>query len=152
MIGAEIPNDKPDRNGIVQNNDFFGGNLRGIIEKLDYLEDLGITVIYLNPIFEAYSNHRYDTADYQSIDPMLGTEDDFKELCNKAVEKGIRIILDGVFNHTGSDSLYFNKKGRYPESGAYQSKDSPYFHWYRFLEFPEKYDSWWGDRYVAKRC
>ncbi|HYE68949.1 MAG TPA: glycoside hydrolase family 13 protein [Anaerovoracaceae bacterium] len=139
-----LPNDKPDENGIVQNNDFFGGTLRGIIEKLDYLEELCITVIYLNPIFEAYSNHRYDTADYKSIDPMLGTEDDFIELCEKAREKGIRVILDGVFNHTGSDSLYFNKSGRYPELGAYQSKDSVYYKWYRFPEFPDQYESWWG--------
>ena len=139
-----VPNDAPDQNGIVQNNDFFGGNLRGIIEKLGYLEDLGVTVIYLNPIFEAYSNHRYDTADYKKIDPMLGTEADFRELCLKASEKGIRIILDGVFNHTGSDSRYFNKKGRYPELGAYQSKNSPYYNWYRFIDFPEKYESWWG--------
>lgn len=139
-----LPNDKPDERGIVQNNDFFGGNLRGIIEKLDYLEELGVTVIYFNPIFEAYSNHRYDTANYKKIDPLLGTEEDFRALCEKAKEKGIRIILDGVFNHTGSDSLYFNKKGRYPELGAFQSKDSSYYKWYRFTEFPDKYESWWG--------
>jgi glycosidase len=139
-----LPNDQPDEHGIVQNNDFFGGNLRGILEKLDYLEYLGVTVIYLNPIFEAYSNHRYDTADYKKIDPMLGTEDDFIALCEEAMKRGIRIILDGVFNHTGSDSLYFNKKGRYPELGAYQSTDSPYYNWYRFIEFPDQYDAWWG--------
>lgn len=139
-----IPNGSPDENGIVQNNDFFGGNLRGIIEKLDYLTELGVTVIYLNPIFEAYSNHRYDTADYKRIDPMLGTEEDFIELCRIALDKGIRIILDGVFNHTGSDSIYFNKKGRYPETGAYQSTESPYYSWYRFTEHPDRYDSWWG--------
>lgn len=139
-----MPNDQPDEHGIVQNNDFFGGNLRGILEKLDYLEDLGVTVIYLNPIFEAYSNHRYDTADYKKIDPMLGTENDFIALCEEAMKKGIRIILDGVFNHTGSDSLYFNKSGRYPELGAYQSTDSPYYKWYRFTEFPDQYDAWWG--------
>ncbi|HWQ78370.1 MAG TPA: glycoside hydrolase family 13 protein [Anaerovoracaceae bacterium] len=139
-----IPNHEPDEKGIVRNNDFFGGNLRGIIEKLGYLEELGVTAIYLNPVFEAYSNHRYDTADFRTIDPILGTEEDFRELCKKAAEKGIRIILDGVFNHTGSDSLYFNKNGRYPEPGAYQSKDSPYYKWYRFTEFPDQYESWWG--------
>lgn len=138
------PNDQPDEKGIIRNNDFFGGNLRGIIEKLHYFEELGVTVIYLNPIFEAYSNHRYDTGDYKKIDPMLGTEEDFRELCEKAKERGIRIILDGVFNHTGSDSIYFNKSGRYPGQGAYQSKDSPYYSWYRFIEYPEKYESWWG--------
>ncbi len=139
-----LPQDQPDEDGIVQNNDFFGGNLRGILEKLDYLKDLGVTVIYLNPIFEAYSNHRYDTADYKKIDPMLGTEDDFILLCGEAKIRGIRIILDGVFNHTGSDSLYFNKSGRYPELGAYQSKESPYYKWYHFIEFPDSYDAWWG--------
>jgi len=138
------PNGLPDAEGIIRNNDFFGGNLRGIEEKLDYLENLGVTVIYLNPVFEAYSNHRYDTADYKKIDPMLGTEEDFIRLCEKAAEKGIRIILDGVFNHTGSDSVYFNKNGRYPGTGAWQSKDSPYYKWYRFTEFPHHYDSWWG--------
>ncbi|HML38114.1 MAG TPA: glycoside hydrolase family 13 protein [Bacillota bacterium] len=139
-----LPNDKPDEKGIIQNNDFFGGNLRGVMEKLEYLKELGVTVIYLNPIFEAYSNHRYDTGDYKKIDPLLGTEEDFRALCEKAKESGIRIILDGVFNHTGSDSLYFNKKGRYPGLGAFQSKDSPYYKWYRFTEFPDEYESWWG--------
>jgi len=139
-----IPAHQPDEQGITQNNDFFGGNLRGIIEKLGYLEDLGITVIYLNPIFEAYSNHRYDTANYMKIDPLLGTEEDFIELCQKAKGKGIRIILDGVFNHTGSDSVYFNKNGRFPGPGAYQSKDSPYYQWFHFIHFPDKYESWWG--------
>ncbi|MDF2655127.1 MAG: glycoside hydrolase family 13 protein, partial [Bacillota bacterium] len=139
-----IPNGLPDENGIVQNNDFFCGNIKGIIEKLGYLEELGVTVIYLNPIFEAYSNHRYDTADYKKIDPMLGTEEDFRELCRCAGAKGIRIILDGVFNHTGSDSLYFNKMGRFPETGAYQSKESPYYSWYRFINYPDEYESWWG--------
>lgn len=138
------PNHLPNDEGEIMNNDFFGGNLRGVIEKLDYLADLGVTVIYFNPIFEAYSNHRYDTADYKKIDPMLGTEDDFKDLCAKANDKGIRVILDGVFNHTGSDSIYFNKSGRYPGPGAYQSKDSPYYSWYRFFDFPDEYESWWG--------
>ncbi len=85
-----------------------------------------------------------EKADFKKVDPMLGTEEDFRELCEKAMEKGIRIILDGVFNHTGSDSVYFNKDGRYSETGAYQSKESPYYKWYRFTEFPDRYDSWWG--------
>ncbi len=125
-------------------SDFFGGNLKGIESKLDYLKDLGITAIYLNPIFEAASNHRYDTGDYEKIDPVLGTNEDFERLCKKAREKGIRIILDGVFNHTGSNSRYFNKDGEYPELGAYQSKDSEYYNWYRFSNWPEEYESWWG--------
>ena len=139
-----IPHYLPDEEGKIRNNDFFGGNLKGIIEKLEYLSDLGVTVLYLNPIFEAYSNHRYDTANFMEIDPMLGTEEDFRRLCTRAREAGIRVILDGVFNHTGSDSIYFNKYGRYPEIGAYQSKESSYFSWFRFSDFPDDYECWWG--------
>ena len=125
-------------------NDFFGGNLLGIEKKLSYLKNLGITSIYLNPIFKAFSNHRYDTGDYEKIDEMLGTEKDFIRLCRKAEDMGIRIILDGVFNHTGSDSKYFNKNGSYDEIGAYQSKNSPYFEWFNFIDYPHQYESWWG--------
>ena len=125
-------------------NDFFGGNLKGIIKKLPYLKELGISIIYLNPIFQAYSNHKYDTGNYEEIDPMFGDEETFRELCQKAKEMGIRIILDGVFNHTGSDSKYFNKKGTYDSIGAYQSKESPYFTWFRFMDWPTIYESWWG--------
>jgi 4-alpha-glucanotransferase len=124
--------------------DFFGGNLRGVMAKLPYLKELGITVIYFNPIFEAVSNHRYDTADYKKIDPMLGDNALFAELCTQAGKLGISIILDGVFSHTGSDSVYFNREGNYPSIGAYQSKDSPYYKWYRFAEHPAVYESWWG--------
>ena len=113
-------------------DDYFGGDLNGIREKLPYLEELGITCIYLNPIFEADSNHRYNTADYTRIDPLLGTEEDFRTLCAEAKERGIRIILDGVFSHTGADSRYFDKRNRYG-NGAYHHTDSPYFSWYRFL-------------------
>lgn len=125
-------------------NDFFGGTLTGITEKLPYLKDLGITCIYLNPIFKAYSNHRYDTGDYKTIDPVLGDEKVFINLCKTAESFGIRVILDGVFNHTGSDSLYFNKNGTYNSVGAYQSKESPYYNWFRFSDYPDKYESWWG--------
>lgn len=130
--------------GEYKANDFFGGNLKGVQEKLPYLAELGITVIYLNPIFRAYTNHKYDTGNYEEIDPMFGTEDDFKELCQEAKKLGIRIILDGVFNHTGSDSKYFNKNGTYDSIGAYQSKNSPYYSWYKFIEWPQIYESWWG--------
>lgn len=139
-----------DEYGEVRNKDFFGGNLRGIIEKLSYLEELGISVIYLNPINEAYSNHRYDTADYKNVDPILGTNQDFSELCQEALKRGIRIILDGVYNHTGDDSIYFNKYRRYDNSdgmgevGAYNSPDSKYYRWYNFIHYPDKYESWWG--------
>lgn len=140
-----LPRFRPDEFGKVLNNDFFGGNLNGIREKLGYLKSLNVTVIYLNPIFEAYSNHRYDTGDYMKIDKLLGTEDDFDALVSDAEQLGIRIILDGVFNHTGVDSRYFNKYGRYSDSvGAYQSRLSPYYDWYRFNEYPERYESWWG--------
>ncbi len=124
-------------------NDFFGGNLDGILNKLAYLRDLGITTIYLNPIFKAYSNHKYDTGDYEVVDPMFGSNELFEQLCEEALRYGIRIILDGVFSHTGSDSKYFNKKGSYPSLGAYQSKDSPYYSWYSFSKHPEDYESWW---------
>ena len=130
--------------GEYRANDFFGGNLKGITEKLPYLEALGVSVIYLNPIFKAYSNHKYDTGSYEEIDPMFDTEEDFKALCENAKKRGIRIILDGVFNHTGSDSMYFNKNGTYGSIGAYQSQESPYYGWYRFSQWPEEYEAWWG--------
>lgn len=125
-------------------DDFFGGNFNGIREKLDYLEELGVGIIYLSPIFKAYSNHRYDTGDYLKVDELLGTEDDFKRLLDAAHEKGMKIILDGVFNHGGADSLYFNKFGTYDSLGAYQSKSSPYYDWYFFKKFPDEYACWWG--------
>ena len=139
-----LPSYRPNEAGKVLNNDFFGGNLNGITEKLDYLQSLGVTVLYLNPVFEAYSNHRYDTGDYLKIDPLLGTEQDFDRLTEEAGKRGIRIILDAVLNHTGSDSRYFNKYGHYDSLGAYQSQSSPYYDWYHFHSFPNSYDSWWG--------
>ena len=126
------------------NSDFFGGNLKGITSKLDYLASLHVKTLYLNPIFEAASNHRYDTADYCAIDPLLGTEEDFTELCREAEKRGIRVMLDGVFNHTGDDSRYFNRAGYYETVGAYQSPNSPYYPWYGFSQWPEAYDGWWG--------
>ncbi len=135
---------KPDEKGITLNNDFFCGDLEGIRQKLDYLESLGVNCIYLNPIFKAHSNHRYDTGDYLSIDPLLGDEKDFKKLCSDAKKKGISIILDGVFSHTGDDSVYFNKYSNYPSEGAYQSEFSPYYSWYKFKDFPDDYECWWG--------
>lgn len=133
---------RPD--GSIEYWDFFGGNLLGIIEKLDYLKDLGISIIYLNPIFEASSNHKYDTADYLKISPEFGNDEIFEELCREAEKRGIKIILDGVFNHTGDDSKYFNRYGTYDELGAFQSKNSPYYNWYNFVDYPYSYDSWWG--------
>ena len=124
--------------------DFFGGDLRGIQEKLPYLKELGVTVLYLNPVFQARSNHRYDTADYSRIDPLLGDNEDFSALCRAAKQAGIRIMLDGVFSHTGEDSIYFNRYGRFPSVGACQSTQSPYYSWYRFNRYPDEYRCWWG--------
>lgn len=124
--------------------DYFGGTLKGIEASLEYLRDLGISVLYLNPIFEAASNHRYNTADYYRIDPVLGTSADFDSLCRKAAGMGIRILLDGVFSHTGSDSIYFNREGRYQATGAANNPDSEYYPWYDFEHYPEKYRCWWG--------
>lgn len=124
--------------------DFFGGDLRGIAQRLDYIRDLGVTVLYLNPIFRARTNHRYDTTDYEQIDPLLGTKEDFAALCEMANARGIRVILDGVFSHTGDDSVYFNRRGHYPVVGACQSKKSKYYPWYTFTDYPDNYKSWWG--------
>ena len=141
---SDIPVYQPDAHGEILNNDFFGGSLQGVIAKLDYLESLHVKTIYFNPIFEAFSNHRYDTGDYKSIDPMMGTEADFRELCEQAKARGMRVILDGVFSHNGYDSKYFNARGNYDSVGAYQSQQSPYYDWYEFSQWPDKYSSWWG--------
>ncbi|MBP5661945.1 MAG: glycoside hydrolase family 13 protein, partial [Clostridia bacterium] len=133
----------PDK-GYYPADDFFGGNLKGIEQKLDYLKSLHVDVLYLNPIFAAYSDHRYDTADYEQIDSLLGTQEDLESLCATAAARGIRVLLDGVFSHTGSDSKYFNREGRFDTLGAYQSPDSPYYEWYTFKQFPNEYDCWWG--------
>ena len=130
--------------GEIARWDFHGGNLKGIISKLNYLKSLGISIIYLSPIFEAQSNHKYDTGNYKAIDPMFGDEEIFKELIEEAKEKGMSIILDGVFSHTGDDSIYFNKYGNYDSLGAYQSKESKYSSWYNFKNYPNEYDCWWG--------
>ena len=124
--------------------DFFGGDLKGIEEKLDTLRELGVTVLYLNPIFRARSNHRYDTGDYEQIDPLLGDEEAFSSLCRAAQQRGMRVMLDGVFSHTGADSRYFNWYGHYGETGACQSKESRYYPWYTFRQWPDDYACWWG--------
>ena len=136
LYNCDLPN--------YEATDFFGGDLEGIRQKLPYLQELGVSVIYLNPIFESASNHRYNTADYKAVDPFLGTEEDFKRLCGEAEKMGIRIILDGVFSHTGSDSIYFDKNGHYQGLGAWESSDSPYYSWYNFTDSDTGYDCWWG--------
>jgi len=126
------------------NANCYGGNLQGVIDKLDYLKSLNVSTIYLSPVFEAHSSHKYDVADYSKIDSMFGTIDTFGELITKAKKMGIKIIIDGVFNHTGSDSVYFNKNGRYRTVGAYQNVNSKYYSWYDFYNFPNEYSCWWG--------
>lgn len=126
------------------NEEVFGGNFEGVISKLDYLQDLGVKTIYFNPICMANSHHKYDTADYMTVDPMYGTEETFKKLIDEAKKRDIKIIIDGVYNHTGSDSIYFNKLNRFDSVGAYNSRDSKYYEWYEFDEYPNKYASWWG--------
>lgn len=141
---TEQPDWKPNSKGEVTNCDYFGGDLAGIVEKLNYLKSLGVTCLYLNPIFEAHSNHRYNTANYEKIDPLLGSEEDFKTLCSEAKKRGIHVMLDGVFSHTGSDSVYFNREGRYDTQGAYNSQQSPYSSWYNFRNWPDDYECWWN--------
>ena len=135
---------QPTPEGVVLNNDFYGGNFRGITEKMDYIASLGVTILYLNPISKSFSSHRYDTGDYKTPDPMLGTMDDFTQMCQAAHHRGIRVILDGVYSHTGSDSLYFDKNGTFGGNGAYCTPDSPYFSWYTFHNYPDSYNCWWN--------
>lgn len=129
--------------GKVRNNEFFGGNFKGIISKLPYLKALGVTAIYLNPIFESYSSHRYDTGDYLKVDEVLGGDDAFKEFLLATKKADIKVILDGVFNHVGAGSRYFNKYGDYDSIGAYNSQNSPYYEWFTFRRFPDDYECWW---------
>lgn len=141
---SDQPDWAPNAQGKITNTDFFGGDLKGIEEKLPYLKELGVTCLYCNPIFESHSNHRYDTADYSKIDPLLGNEEDFRSLCAAAEKLGIRVLIDGVFSHTGSDSVYFNREGRYSTPGAYNSQQSPYYPWYTFRQWPDSYECWWN--------
>ena len=142
----EEPDYLPDGKGEIRNRDFFGGSLAGVAEKLPYLRGLGVETIYFCPIFEGPENHRYGTGNYEKIDPMLGTEEDFRALCAQAHDLGMRVMLDGVFNHTAFVSRYFNGDGSYPSPvpGAAQSEDSPYRNWFHFSRWPDQYDSWWG--------
>ncbi len=145
-----IPQYAPNPGDPVSNNVFFGGNLWGVADKLDYLQSLGVTVIYLSPIFKAYSNHKYDTGDYLQIDEMFGGEEAFDNLIAKSRERGMKVILDGVFNHTGDDSIYFNRFKKYGEGGAYNCEESEYKKWYCFNSWPDNYESWWGIEILPK--
>ena len=140
----EEPEYRPDQNGEIRNRDFFGGSLAGIRSKLPYLRDLGVETIYLCPIFEGPENHRYGVGDYEKVDPMLGTKEEFSALCAEAHAMGMRIMLDGVYNHTAFVSKYFNGDGSYPNAGACQGPQSPYYDWFCFQQWPSQYTSWWG--------
>ncbi|WP_459479556.1 glycoside hydrolase family 13 protein [Clostridium saccharoperbutylacetonicum] len=133
-----------DNFGRIVRWDFYGGNLKGVIKKLDYIKTLGANIIQLSPIFKSPSCHKYDTANYEIVDEMFGTNDDFKELCEAANSKGIKIILDIVLGYTSFDSKYFNRLGNYDEVGAYNSPNSRYYSWYKFIRYPYQYESWWG--------
>ncbi len=135
---------QPTPEGTVLNNDFYGGNFRGITEKMDYIASLGTSILYLNPISKSFSSHRYDTGDYKTPDPMLGTEADFTAMCDAAHARGIRVVLDGVYSHTGSNSLYFDKERAFGGKGAYADPNSPYRSWYHFYSYPDSYKSWWN--------
>ncbi len=135
---AEKPGDALD------NSMFFGGNLYGVAEKLDYLRSLGVNILYLCPIFEARTNHKYDTSDYTKVDSMFGGDEALDHLISECKKRKMKIILDGVFNHVGDDSIYFNKYGNFTSVGAYQSPESPYYPWFDFSEYPDKYNCWWG--------
>lgn len=143
---AEVPG------GDVANNDFFGGTLDGVVERLEYLASLGVGTLYLSPIFDAYSNHKYDTGDYEHVDAMFGGDAALDRLLAATAERGMRVILDGVFNHTGDNSRYFNRYGRYADVGAYQSVASQYFKWYNFREYPDNYECWWNIRILPRLC
>lgn len=135
------------------NNTHFGGTLYGVAEKLDYLESLGVNCIYLNPIFDAYSNHKYDTADFMKVDKTFGGDKALKELIDKAHKRGMKVVLDGVFNHVGDDSVYFDAYGKHG-NGACSSENSPYRDWFTFTNYPNEYESWWGIRNLPRtvRC
>ncbi len=135
------------------NNKHFGGTLYGVVEKLDYLKSLGINCIYLNPIFNAYSNHKYDTADFMSVDKTFGGDEALQTLIDKAHEYGMKVVLDGVFNHVGDDSIYFDAYGKFG-NGACSNYNSPYREWFIFKNYPHDYESWWGIKNLPKinRC
>lgn len=141
-----------DGSDAVYNNDFFGGDIAGIIEKLDYIAELGANTLYMTPLFTASSNHKYDTADYRNIDPHFGDNDDFERLTAEAAKRGLRVIVDASLNHSGRDSIYFDRFGKYPGVGAFEGgrvrADSPYADWYSFdasQSDPDKqYKGWVG--------
>ncbi|MBQ2863759.1 MAG: hypothetical protein IJE84_06235, partial [Clostridia bacterium] len=144
-----IPQYAPYPGAHLENNEFFGGTLWGIIEKLDYLQELGVNIIYLSPIFTAYSNHKYDTGNYLEVDAMFGGDEAFGQLIKETQKRKIKVVLDGVFNHTGDNSLYFDKYRKHGNIGAYSNRDSKYRGWFHF--HPDNtYESWWGITILPK--
>ncbi|MBQ3126929.1 MAG: glycoside hydrolase family 13 protein [Clostridia bacterium] len=147
-----IPEFAEVRGGRLANTTFFGGTLWGVAEQMDYIASLGTRCIYLSPIFEAHSNHKYDTGDYLRVDEMFGGDEALRAVIDRAKDYGIRVILDGVFNHTGDDSRYFNRYGHYPPEGACDSPDSPYYPWYTFRQYPDTYRCWWDIDILPAVC
>ena len=139
----DIPDWEPNEHGMITNTDFFCGNFKGITNHLKYLKKLGVKIIYLSPVCESQSNHRYDTGDYKNVDPYLGSIDDLKELCRRAHLLKMKVILDGVYNHTGNDSVYFNAYSTYPEPGASSGITSKYYTWYK-KDPRSLFAYWWG--------
>lgn len=135
----------PNENG-EWNTEFYGGNLLGIIDKLDYIKSLSVSIIYLNPICWGQSNHLYDTIDYTKVDPFLGNKEHLKLLCKEAHKRKMYVVLDGVFNHTGNRSIYFDQYGEHGDKGAYNNPDSPYKNCYRqtWHNGQKYYNFWWG--------
>ena len=128
-----------------QSSAFYGGNIRGIIDKIDYIVNLGIKCVYLTPIFEANSNDRYDCIDYKSIDPMLGTKEDFKELCDLLHKHGIKLVLDIVLNHCGTDFWMFKDLLNKQEESEYRNYFEVTDYPVEFREYFPNYSSWWGN-------
>ena len=141
----------PDKDGIW-NNDFFGGDLQGITNKLDYLKELGVDILYLSPVVYSQSTHRYDAADYEQVDPYAGSNEDLKKLCEEAHKKGMKVVLDAVFNHTGNDSKYFNEYNSFDTVGAYQSPNSPYLPYYDYelKDGNPEFKYWWNQKNLPK--
>ena len=149
------PADSPTKEG-PRGRDYMGGDLKGVDQQLDYLRLIGVNTLYFNPIFDAGSNHSYDTQDYYKIDPYFGTQKDWENLVKHANQLGVRIILDGVFNHMSSDSPIFDRYGHYPAVGACESASSQYRSWFTFKDQANgpcagpngahtmTYDGWFG--------
>ena len=138
----DTPEYKRNEKGELKNNTLFGGTLWGVAEKLDYIASLGAGSIYLSPICKAYSNHKYDTDDYLTVDEGFGGDEALKHLIDEGAKRGIKIILDGVFNHVGEHSIYF--------TSAVNDPESPYREWFSFSDYPNDYDCWWGCRNLPK--